>query len=91
MGKKGFASDETDHGILGAIIVLRAMLTFLIHWEIGNEKRKQENCRSSRGYKIKKGEMIPKKNHSPFLMCALRNTFLMDISNGCRSLIRPGS
>ena len=26
-------------GILGAIIVLRAMLTFLIHWEIKNEKR----------------------------------------------------
>ncbi|MCR4629838.1 MAG: DUF1622 domain-containing protein [Clostridium sp.] len=26
-------------GILGAIIVLRAMLTFLIHWEIKNEKK----------------------------------------------------
>ena len=26
-------------GILGAIIILRAMLTFLIHWEIKNEKK----------------------------------------------------
>lgn len=26
-------------GILGAIILLRATLTFLIHWEIKNEKR----------------------------------------------------
>lgn len=26
-------------GILGAIIVLRAALTFLIHWEIKNEKK----------------------------------------------------
>ena len=30
------------------------------------KKRKQENCRNSRAYKIKKGEMIPKKNHFPF-------------------------
>ena len=29
----------SELGILGAIIVLRAMLTFLIHWEIKNEKR----------------------------------------------------
>ena len=28
----------SELGILGAIIVLRAMLTLLIHWEIGNEK-----------------------------------------------------
>ena len=28
----------SELGILGAIIVLRAMLTFLIHWEIKNEK-----------------------------------------------------
>lgn len=28
-------------GILGAIIVLRAALTFLIHWEINNEKKEQ--------------------------------------------------
>ena len=26
-------------GILGAIIILRAALTFLIHWEIKNEKK----------------------------------------------------
>ena len=26
-------------GILGAIILLRGLLTFLIHWEIENEKR----------------------------------------------------
>lgn len=29
----------SELGILGAIIVLRAMLTFLIHWEIKNEKQ----------------------------------------------------
>ncbi|MBQ3905883.1 MAG: DUF1622 domain-containing protein [Acetatifactor sp.] len=29
-------------GILGAIITLRAALTFLIHWEIKNEKRELE-------------------------------------------------
>ena len=41
MGKKGFTSDEADHGILGAIIVLRAMLTFLIHWEIKVERESE--------------------------------------------------
>ncbi len=29
-------------GILGAIILLRAALTFLIHWEIKNEKKELE-------------------------------------------------
>ena len=29
-------------GILGAIIILRAALTFLIHWEIRNEKKEEE-------------------------------------------------
>ena len=29
-------------GILGAIIVLRGVLTFLIHWEIKNEKKESE-------------------------------------------------
>ena len=29
--------------ILGAIIVLRGALTFLIHWEIKNEEKKLEN------------------------------------------------
>ena len=29
----------SELGILGAIIVLRAVLTFLIHWEIKNEKK----------------------------------------------------
>jgi len=29
----------TELGILGAIILLRATLTFLIHWEIKNEKK----------------------------------------------------
>lgn len=28
--------------ILGAVILLRAALSFLIHWEIGNEKRNSE-------------------------------------------------
>lgn len=41
----------SELGILGAIIVLRAMLTFLIHWEIGMKKKEQENCRNSRAYK----------------------------------------
>lgn len=30
-------------GILGAIILLRGVLTFLIHWEIKNEKKEFEN------------------------------------------------
>jgi uncharacterized membrane protein len=30
-------------GILGAIILLRGVLTFLIHWEIKNEKQDLEN------------------------------------------------
>ncbi len=29
-------------GILGAIILLRGLLTFLIHWEIENEKKELE-------------------------------------------------
>ncbi len=29
-------------GILGAIILLRGLLTFLIHWEIKNEKKSME-------------------------------------------------
>ena len=29
----------TELGILGAIIALRGLLTFLIHWEIKNEQR----------------------------------------------------
>ena len=35
----------SELGILGAIIVLRAMLTFLIHWEIRNEKKEQQEER----------------------------------------------
>ena len=31
--------DWTELGILGAIILLRGVLTFLIHWEIKNEER----------------------------------------------------
>ena len=31
--------DWAELGILGAIITLRAALTFLIHWEITNEKK----------------------------------------------------
>ena len=31
--------DWTELGILGAIIALRAALTFLIHWEIKNEEK----------------------------------------------------
>ena len=32
----------SELGILGAIIALRATLTFLIHWEIKNEKKELE-------------------------------------------------
>ena len=31
--------DWAELGILGAIIVLRGLLTFLIHWEIKNEQK----------------------------------------------------
>ena len=31
--------DWAELGILGAIIVLRGLLTFLIHWEIKNEEK----------------------------------------------------
>ena len=34
--------DWAELGILGAIIMLRAALTFLIHWEIKNEKKALE-------------------------------------------------
>ena len=34
--------DWAELGILGAIILLRATLTFLIHWEIQNEKKALE-------------------------------------------------
>ena len=33
----------SELGILGAIILLRAALTFLIHWEIKNEKNELRN------------------------------------------------
>ncbi|MBE7005342.1 MAG: DUF1622 domain-containing protein [Ruminococcaceae bacterium] len=32
----------SELGILGAIIVLRGLLTFLIHWEIENERKAME-------------------------------------------------
>ena len=32
----------SELGILGAIILLRGVLTFLIHWEINNEKKEME-------------------------------------------------
>lgn len=32
----------TELGILGAIILLRGVLTFLIHWEIKNEEEALE-------------------------------------------------
>ena len=34
-------------GILGAIILLRATLTFLIHWEIKNEKKEMAEAENS--------------------------------------------
>lgn len=39
----------SELGILGAIIVLRAMLTFLIHWEIGNEKKEARELQKQQG------------------------------------------
>lgn len=33
----------SELGILGAIILLRGLLTFLIHWEIKNEKNELQN------------------------------------------------
>ena len=39
--------DWSELGILGAIIVLRGLLTFLIHWEISNEKKAMEREGSS--------------------------------------------
>ena len=35
--------DWEELGILGAVILLRGLLTFLIHWEIKNEKNDIEN------------------------------------------------
>ena len=37
----------SELGILGAIIVLRGVLTFLIHWEINNEKKALEQEKPS--------------------------------------------
>ena len=37
----------TELGILGAIIILRGLLTFLIHWEIKNEEQAIEKERST--------------------------------------------
>ncbi len=34
--------DWEELGILGAVILLRGLLTFLIHWEIKNEENKTE-------------------------------------------------
>lgn len=40
------ARDWNEIGILGAIIVLRAMLTLLLHWEIKVEEKKPEEERA---------------------------------------------
>lgn len=50
------ARDWNEIGILGAIIVLRAMLTLLLHWEIGVEEKKPEEERMVRH------PVLPKKN-----------------------------
>ncbi len=39
----------SELGILGAIIVLRAALTFLIHWEIENEKKELKKAAENAG------------------------------------------
>ena len=35
--------DWEELGILGAVILLRGLLTILIHWEIKNEKKEEEH------------------------------------------------
>ena len=37
--------DWEELGLLGAVILLRGLLTFLIHWEIKNEKKDLENIK----------------------------------------------
>lgn len=44
----------SELGILGAIIVLRGLLTFLIHWEIKNEKRDMMEEKSKEPDPVKK-------------------------------------
>ena len=39
----------SELGILGAIIVLRAMITLLIHWEIGKEKKEARELQDQQG------------------------------------------
>ena len=41
--------DWAELGILGAIILLRGVLTFLIHWEIMNEKKALQNIEDADG------------------------------------------
>jgi uncharacterized membrane protein len=41
--------DWEELGILGAIIVLRGLLTFLIHWEIKNEEKALEKKNTDGG------------------------------------------
>ncbi len=41
--------DWAELGILGAIILLRGVLTFLIHWEIKNEKKAIQNLEDADG------------------------------------------
>ncbi len=42
----------SELGILGAIIILRGLLTFLIHWEIENEKKELLEHRGNSEKKI---------------------------------------
>ncbi len=48
-------------GILGAIIALRAALTFLIHWEIQNEERSLDGERSLDEEHSPAGERSPER------------------------------
>lgn len=50
------ARDWNEIGILGAIIVLRAMLTLLLHWEIGIEERKPAEERGTHHPVLKRKE-----------------------------------
>ena len=49
-------------GILGAIILLRGLLTFLIHWEIQNEEKAIEKERAA-GASAKAGGDAPRRTN----------------------------
>ena len=53
----------SELGILGAIILLRAALTFLIHWEINNEKKEKAGKQHKPADKELRGGRKKDKDH----------------------------